>query len=269
MAAGAGDGAGGPEQGSEQRPFFLWIHLFAAHPPYLNGGDRANELDPGYDGLLGPKKWRLDRVMEEGIELDERDIAHLDALYDAAVGGTDRIAGGFLDALAHLSPPEKTLLVFAADHGEELYDHNGYLYHACSVYQTALHVPLGMVAAGLLPAGARVPQPVELIDVAPTVLDLLGLDPLAEAHGVSLVPYLERGGEGGGAGRPAFSQYGSTRIHTVQADGWKLIDNPDGLTPYCMAEAPADLYPIGSSSSTTSPTIRWSSTTWRPRSPAG
>ena len=174
-------------------------------------------------------------------------MRHLDALYDAAVIGTDHIATGFLDALPHLSPPDRTLLVFAADHGEDLYDHNGYLYHACSVYQSALHVPLGIVAPGLLPAGARVEQTVELVDVAPTLLDLLGLAPLAEVHGVSLVPYLERAGEDGGSGgggRPAFSEYGGTRIHTVQADGWKLVDNPDAISPVCMAEAPPGHYPI-------------------------
>jgi arylsulfatase A-like enzyme len=227
-----------------QQPFFLWIHLFAAHGPYYNGGDRANRLDPGYQGLLGPKKWRLDRVMVEEVELTPEDVGHLDALYDAAIIGTDHIATGFLDALPHLSPPEETLLVFAADHGEDLYDHNGYLYHACSVYQSSLHVPLGLVAPGLVPAGARVPQTVELVDVAPTVLELLGLELPADVHGVSLVPYLERRGGGGGAGRPAFTEYGKTPIHTVWSDGWKLVLNPEGLSPYCMAEAPEGHYPI-------------------------
>jgi arylsulfatase A-like enzyme len=228
-----------------ERPFFVWVHMFAAHGPYYNGGDRANQLDPGYEGLLGPKKWRLDRVMVEQLELDEREVRHLDALYDAAVIGTDHIAAGFLDALPHLSPPEETLLVFAADHGEDLYDHHGYLYHACSVYQTSLHVPLGIAAPGLVPAGARVAQSVELVDVAPTVLELLGMEPLADAHGVSLVPWLERAGSGGGGGgRPAFSEYGATEIHTVQSDGWKLVWNPEALSPYCMAEAPEGHYPI-------------------------
>lgn len=227
-----------------ERPFFLWVHLFAAHGPYYNGGDRATRLDPGYEGLLGPKKWRLDRVMVEGVELTPRDVQHLDALYDAAIQGTDNSAAGLMEGVYAHTPPEDTLLVFLADHGEDLYDHNGYLYHACSVYQSSLHVPFGIAAPGLIPPGGRVPQTVELIDVAPTVLELLGLEPLPEVHGVSLVPYLERPGQGGGKGRPAFSEYGDTEIHTVQSDGWKLIVNPEGITPYCMAEAPADLYPI-------------------------
>ncbi|HEX2163001.1 MAG TPA: sulfatase, partial [Thermoanaerobaculia bacterium] len=227
------------------RPWFLWVHLFGAHGPYYNGGDlAARELDPGYEGPIGPKKWQLDRVMEEPLALAERDVVHLDALYDAAVIGSDRLAGMLLDGLARRGELDRALTVFAADHGEELYDHNGYLYHACSVYQSTLHVPLGVVAPGVVPEGGRVPQTVELADVLPTVLALLGVEPPEDLHGVSLVRYLERPGEGGGAGRPAFSEYGSTAIRTVVADGWKLIVNPDRHQPYCVAGAPEGHYPI-------------------------
>ena len=228
-----------------QKPFFLWVHLFGAHGPYYNGGDlAARELDPGYQGPLGPKKWQLNPVMTRKIPLGERDVRHLDALYDAAVLGTDRLAGSLLEGLKAAGRLEKTVIVVSADHGEELYDHNGYLYHACSVYQTGLHVPLGISAPGLIPAGARVPQVVELIDVMPTLLSLLGLAVPAEQHGSSLVPYLERPGAGG-AGKPAFSEYGSAPIHTVVRDGWKLVHNPEGIEPVCIPDAPPGHYPIG------------------------
>jgi choline-sulfatase len=227
------------------KPFFLWVHLFGAHGPYYNGGDlAARELDPGYQGPVGPKKWQLNRIMTERTALSPRDVQHLDALYDAAVIGTDRLSGALLDGLRAAGKLDRTLVVFTADHGEELYDHNGYLYHACSVYESALHVPLGITAPGLLPAGARVPQTVELTDVAPTLLDLLGVQPPAEQHGRSLVPYLERPGEGG-AGKPAFSEYGSTSIHTVVRGPWKLVSNPEGVEPVCIPDAPHGHYPIG------------------------
>jgi arylsulfatase A-like enzyme len=234
--------AGG--QGDSDRPFFLWVHLFGAHGPYYNGGDHAARvLDPGYKGPVGPKKWMLNRIMSEKVALDPRDIRHLDALYDAAVMGSDRLSGSLLDGLRAAGKLDKTLIVFTADHGEELYDHNGYLYHSCSVYQTGLHVPLGITAPGLLPAGARVPQTVEIIDVLPTVLGLLAVTAPAEMHGRSLVPYLERPGEGG-RGKPAFSEYGSTKIRTVVKDNWKLIQNPDAIDPVCIPDAPPGHYPI-------------------------
>ena len=232
-----------PESGTAQ-PFFLWVHLFGAHSPYYNGGDlAARQLDPGYDGPLGPKKWQLDRVMTEPLRLTARDVRHLDALYDAAVMGSDRHVGSLLAGLRQAGRLERTVVVFLSDHGEELYDHHGYLYHACSVYQTALHVPLAFAAPELLPAGSRVPQTVELVDVTPTLLDLLGVAPPAGLHGRSLVPYLERPGAGG-AGKPAFSEYHPEVINTVLFGGWKLVANPRAASPVCMEGAPAGHYPI-------------------------
>lgn len=240
---------GSAEREGDDRPWLLWVHLFGAHGPYYNGGGvAAAELDPGYEGPLGPKKWQLDRIMEEEIALDERDIAHLDALYDAAVIGSDRLAGRLLRGLRERGGlGEDAVVVLLADHGEELYDHHGYLYHACSVYETTLHVPLGILVPGLLPGGGRVRQRVELGDVLPTLLDLLGVTGPEESHGVSLVPYLDRsagGGSGGGPGRPAFGEYGQVPLHTVAAGDWKLVWNPTGHQPYCVAGAPEGHYPL-------------------------
>ncbi|HEY0514435.1 MAG TPA: sulfatase [Thermoanaerobaculia bacterium] len=225
------------------RPFLLWVHLFGAHPPYYNGGDLADQLDPGYTGPLGPRKRLLDPVMTQPIGLTERDVRHLNALYDAAVQGSDHSIGALVEGLRAAGRLGRTIVVVAADHGEELYQHNHYLYHSCSVYQTALHVPLGISAPGLIAAGTRVPQTVELIDVLPTLLDLVGVAPPAEQHGKSLVPYLARPGAAG-RGRPAFSEYGSSTVHTVLQDRWKLVHNPDGFAPVCIPDAPPNHYPI-------------------------
>ncbi|HEY2738132.1 MAG TPA: sulfatase [Thermoanaerobaculia bacterium] len=233
-----------PGDAAGSQPFFLWVHLFGAHNPYYNGGDTGRTLDPGYDGPVRPKKWALDEIMLKKVPLDARDLRHLDALYDAAVAGSDRLTGGVLGGLRAAGRLDHTLVILAADHGEELYAHNGYIYHSCSVYQTTLHVPLGLSAPGLLPAGARVPQTVELIDVMPTVLALTGVAAPKEQHGRSLVPYLERPG-GGGAGKPAFSEYGASSVRTVLQGSWKLVSNPDGYDPVCIPNAPPHHYPIG------------------------
>ena len=226
------------------RPFFLWAHYFGAHAPYYNGGIVARRvLDKYYEGPIAAKKNALNRVMREGIELSEGDLKQLDAVYDAAVMGTDQFVGELLEYLREAGRLENTLIVFVADHGEDLYQHNGYLYHACSVYQSSLHVPLGFAAPGLLPAEGRVSQTVELTDVLPTILELLALEAEGELHGSSLVPYLERP-EAGGEGKPAFSEYDDTRIRTVQVGEWKLVDNPDGVLPICFAGVPEDFYPI-------------------------
>jgi choline-sulfatase len=231
-------------------PTFLWVHLFAAHGPYYNGGDRGARLDPGYEGPVAAKKWALDRIMNEKVPLSERDLQHLDAIYDAAVMGTDGHVGRLLAGLG-LEPgserAKNSVVILLADHGEELADHNGYLYHACSVYQSTLHVPLGFVAEGAVPAGT-VAHLVELADVFPTLLDLLGLAAPPDQHGVSLLPLLSRMSSqrpGDFGNKPAFSEYSSLPIHTVQAGAWKLVLNPEGLSPACIVGAPPDHYTIG------------------------
>ncbi len=224
------------------QPVLLWAHYFGPHPPYYNGGELARQLDPDYTGELLPKKWALDRVMTEPVELDERDVQHLDAIYDAAVIGTDRFVGRLLDGVAERLDLERTVFVLLSDHGEDLYQHNEYIYHACSPYQTSLHVPLAFVVPGRS-GDAQVQQPVELVDVLPTLLDLLGLEQPGCQHGSSLVPYLERPTRGG-AGKPAYSQYGEQKIRTFREANWKLVVNPDEYLPVCMANTPPDLYPI-------------------------
>jgi arylsulfatase A-like enzyme len=77
-------------------------------------------------------------------------------------------------------------VVFTSDHGDDLFDHNRYFFHGNSVYQSTLRVPLIVAGAGL-PAAARRDAVVQNIDVAPTVLDLLGVQPPADMEGASLV----------------------------------------------------------------------------------
>lgn len=238
------DWVAGLDGPADRAPFFLWVHYFAAHAPYYNGGDlAATRFDPGYEGPIAAKKGRLDRVMTEELELNEADLRHLNALYDAAIVGTNHLVAELLGGLEEMGQMERTLVVFLSDHGEELYQHNGYLYHACSVYESTLHVPLGFSGLPELPAGGRVSQPVELMDVAPTLYELLGVPAPGELHGVSRVPLLARP-DAGGRGRPSFSEYGNAPIFTVLQDGWKLVHNPEDIDPYCFPGAPEDHYPL-------------------------
>ncbi len=227
------------------RPFFLWAHFFGPHSPYHVAKllDGIPDVDPSYDGPVKMGKVALDRILRDGIELGESDLEQLNAFYDGAVLATDLNVGRLIDGLRGMPGAERTLFVYTADHGEELYQHHGYLYHACSVYETVLHVPLAMVAEGLFPGAASVDQPVELIDVMPTILDLLGIEPPAEQHGVSLAPLLARP-DAPNRGRPAFSQYDDTAIRTVLSDEWKLVLNPEGEVPECVPGAPGFSYPI-------------------------
>lgn len=112
------------------------------------------------------------------------------ARYDSEIRFTDEHIGTLLDALAERDMLKDTVIVFHSDHGEALdkkVDH-GQLWHGANLYDEAIRVPLFVVGPGLEPR--RVKTPVSLIDVTPTLIELLDLEPSSEQRGVSLVPWL-------------------------------------------------------------------------------
>jgi arylsulfatase A-like enzyme/Flp pilus assembly protein TadD len=138
------------------RPFFLWLHYFDAHAPHAAPEPFASRFDDDYL---------------------------------AEVSHVDHEVGRVLDEIEALGLRERTLVVLTADHGEGRGDH-GEESHAYFVYDTVIRVPLLFLGAGI-PAGTRIGAMVRLVDVTPTVLDLLGLPPLEGVQGVSLRPLLE------------------------------------------------------------------------------
>lgn len=233
-----------------EEPRFMWVHLFATHSPYRNGRGHVDRLDPDYDGPLEMRSAVINRLVSEEGALSARDRAHLDAMYDAAMMGTDLLVSELLKGLEPGGQLDRTLIIFLSDHGEELYDHNQYAFHACSMYETVLHVPLAFIAPGVLPTGTVSTAAAELLDVAPTIAELVGVEPPPDIEGVSLVPYLSREGHGNRR-KAAFSEYDpNAKIHTVFLDNWKLIRNPTGKIINCrrsgrpFAIAPIELYQV-------------------------
>ncbi|RMG47009.1 MAG: hypothetical protein D6718_04535 [Acidobacteria bacterium] len=110
------------------------------------------------------------------------------AAYARAVADADVQFGALLEALERRARRRPLLLVFLSDHGESFGEH-GARGHGQSVYQTEVAVPLVFYAPGQLPA-RDVDTPVGLADVPATLLDLLGLPPLPEGQGRSLLPFL-------------------------------------------------------------------------------
>ncbi len=121
-------------------------------------------------------------------QLSAEELAHLTALYDAEVAAADAELGLLFEALEQRGILKNALVIVTADHGEELLEH-GTFGHGFSLFNESVRVPLIMAGPGV-PAGRVVNQNVSLIDVAPTVLDLLGLPPESHFEGRSLLPLL-------------------------------------------------------------------------------
>lgn len=140
------------EQQPQGRNLFIWVHLFGPHEPY--------EAQPGYD-------------------FGDRDIDR----YDSEIAAADRSVGHLVSLMRHRR--ENPVIVVTADHGEEFGDHGG-RYHGSSVYEEQVHVPLIIAAEGALKK-ARIPEPVQTIDLLPTFLDALSIPIPPRIRGKSLV----------------------------------------------------------------------------------
>ena len=205
---------------NQQRSFFLQLHYDAPHWPYSPppehldkvGTDQAAQLQ----ALLGqPEKTEPASVTAARRAADPQARAYLgEAAY------ADAQVAEVLAELSRLQLEQRTLVVILGDHGE-VFDpqHSHFVqalkqptmfHHGWAAYDEILRVPLLMTMPGRLPAGAVVSEQVRLIDVAPTVLEALGLWDLRAtlpggllAEGQSLVPLLlgEREPE-----RPAFAE---------------------------------------------------------------
>lgn len=140
-------------------PFFAWVHYFDPHQPF--------EPPPPYDQL------------------------HADDLYAGEIAYADASLGFLLERLGELGELDRTLVVMTADHGEGLGDH-GELTHAVLAYGSTLHVPLIFRPPGELSARGRAfDQGVGTVDIVPTILDLLEIEPPEGLQGRSLVPVWE------------------------------------------------------------------------------
>lgn len=231
------------------RPFALWAHFYDAHKPYNPQAEditRFGAADGVPTPLVAPgpdSGMDLERHLSL-ITLGQRPIPALElqrilGLYDAGVTGVDRRIARLLGRLEDMGELASTYVFITSDHGEELFDHNRYFFHGSSIYNGTVRVPL-MVAGPDLPKGRRVSAHVQLLDVAPTVLDLLGLPSDPEIEGRSLVPLLR--GETEEPPAPyAFMEW-QDLVWAVSDGKHKLIFNPQGTRP---RKAPFHMLPEG------------------------
>lgn len=227
-------------------PLFVWIHLTGPHLPYdpapLGEVDFARLFaDPAYVGPADGSRAFLDRAHEEGRVLEGADLDHARALYDGEVARIDLLLSHLARFLSGADPAQpvdllsRSLLVFAADHGEELGERNAYFGHAKSVHEEVLRVPLFVRGPGV--AAREVDAIVELEDLLPTFLEVLGLEREGPIRGQSLAPAL-RGAELRTG--PAFGIYGP-EVVSVRDERWRLVLNPARVVP---SDPPRGAYAI-------------------------
>ena len=175
-------------------PFFLFLHLYDLHAPY------DLPRDPS--------------------------LRHGETGYDAELEYVDRVLGDFLASLEHRELLQKALIVFTSDHGEGLGEH-GESTHGYFIYQSTLHVPLIVhwPAGPRRLARDRVDDAASLLDVAPTILDAIGVKRPPEMRGRSLMAP--------GPGEEVYSEsvyarnhFGCATLRSLRMGNYKYIDAP-------------------------------------------
>jgi len=213
----------------DDEPFFLWLHLMGPHDPYEPADRYREQFATGYTGPLTGAHAPLKSIHAQRLKLDRAEIDHVRSLYDAEIAEVDDRIERVLDALDELDLRDDTLVAFTSDHGEELYGHYAYWFHSWSIYDAALAVPLVIASPGFLPAGRRLEGVIESIDIAPTLLDTLGVPIPASFEGKSLLPLIRgEGGEPSHTGE-AFAELGPY-IQSIRTDRWHYVYNPRNLS---------------------------------------
>ncbi len=186
--------------GTGQRPFFVWLHLYDPHTPY----------DP-------PEPFRTQYAGHH---------------YDGEIAYADSQLARLFDYLRNNRLYDRTLIALMSDHGESLGEH-GEDEHGFFIYNSTLHVPLIFKLPAGMGAPHVVPRLVGLIDLAPTLLDLLHLqDPLRrQFQGTSLAPdILEKGAT---HERPVYSEtyyprdsFGWSELRGITTERFQYVSAP-------------------------------------------
>jgi arylsulfatase A-like enzyme len=167
-------------------PFALYLHYLDTHTPYtLPDPDATRFADPTHRGTVGA---RLDDIepAREG-RLDAGDRQRVVDLYDGTIRWVDDHLGVVLEGLRQRGLLDRTLVVVTADHGEELFERDSF-FHGQSLYDELLHVPLLVRLPGGSHAGQVVEQQVSLVDLVPSIADVLGLPVFPGVDGTSWMP---------------------------------------------------------------------------------
>lgn len=158
-------------------PFFAYLHYMEPHSPYSPSAPWDAIFDA--EEIAGFPSWPpVDRdkypPFDQATVLPPPQVSYMKRRYDAEVRYQDALIAEVLEEVGAKGLERNTLIVFTADHGEEFGDH-GHWGHGKTLFRELTHVPLILNFQNRLPAGVRMTGLVELVDILPTILGLVGI----------------------------------------------------------------------------------------------
>jgi len=237
---------------------FLWLHYMDVHEPYsLPSPTNISPFNRLHVGKLNQKaallRKRRSPELEEAVgnepsSLSPEEVNELIDLYDANIRYVDDVIGSLLRMLNRSNILDDTFIVITADHGQEFTEHR-YYGHVLSLYDELIHVPLIIIGPGL--QSQMISQQVSLLDLAPTILDILGVAKPEAFLGNSLLPLMNGNrlketdlvaiSESYRPSRAETYRHTNLKVFSVRTGKWKYIHNAvkqDEL--YCLEDDPKE-----------------------------
>lgn len=223
-------------------PFFHWYHLFGCHDEYFPPEWVMKIVardDPGYVY----KRIDANAMMSGQAPCGPEEVAAVRRLYGGALFYTDFLLKETFDDLKRRGLWDDTLIIVTADHGEELYDHNGFFQHSPSLYDGALCVPL-LIKFPRQRGRRVVAENVSHIDILPTIHHYFaGRPEPGRFAGMSLLDLLA-GKRRVFRRRVLFSEVENSRVAAAVFGNYKLIHNPAGIIPRTPLGLPFPMGPV-------------------------
>lgn len=177
---------------NQDKPFFLFLHTFQIHGPY--------DTPPPWNKKFLHENAKWTRIAlrkyleswEKEPNFTPEEIQNIIDLYDAEIFYTDAtLIKNLIETLKSTGIFDQTMLIVTSDHGEEFYEHHGWL-HGQTLYEEQLRVPLIIKFPHSRYKGHRLQPKVRLIDILPTIMETLRLSyPAKSFEGRSLLPVIE------------------------------------------------------------------------------
>ena len=169
---------------NSNRPFFLWLHFMDPHYPYFPKSQALEHMGDANitaaDASYLNAYWNRSDLKTTGLA---KKLEHVLKLYDAGIRWADEQVRRLTETLVELNLWNKCALALTADHGEEFLDHGGRFHPPVKLTQELLHVPLILRVPGS--SGRSIDDPVSLIDLAPTLMDVVDIPTPADFRGRS------------------------------------------------------------------------------------
>ncbi len=216
-------------------PFFLWVHFLGVHAGYTPPADVLRRLEPAPlgQGIKAKNPW-LCRITNGELQAGPDDLRHIRNCYAGELLQVDAWLGEIFARLKEKGLWENSLIMVFSDHGEDLFQHHRYFFHHPSPYQTSLHIPLLVKEPGQ-EKGAVSRRPTSILDIAPTILEALGIPVPGHYQGVSLKREFPDG-------RARLAESGEkSEILTVKSGAMTLVANQDEVE---IRTPCGSLYPI-------------------------